>query len=158
MQIDLAKIVGVPAHEVFVTLADIVNWPRMIRAVRKIELLTPGPVRQGTRFRQVRTFFGRERAEEMEVQDFEPPRRLRVITQEKDVFYELDHLVDALHVGSRISLIFRAASRNVAGKAVLPLMSSFIRINLRDELEEQLGDLAAAVHARAQGGPRRPRR
>ena len=40
MQIELHKIVAAKPQAVFRTIADIVNWPQIIRSVAAVELLT----------------------------------------------------------------------------------------------------------------------
>ena len=47
--------------------------------------------------------------------------------------------------GSRLLTIFRIKPRTIAGKGLLPLVSPFMEIRLRDELEQDMDDLAAAV-------------
>ena len=51
MQIELHKTVAAKPQAVFRTIADIVNWPQIIRSVAAVELLTHGRVRVGTRVR-----------------------------------------------------------------------------------------------------------
>jgi hypothetical protein len=81
--------------------------------------------------------------------DFEPPRRLRIIPYDPDLRYELDHIIDAIGGGSRLLMVFRSRPQTIAGKGLLPLMSPFLEIRLRDELEQDMDDLTAAVGALA---------
>jgi hypothetical protein len=46
MRIELHKTVAAKPQAVFRTIADIVNWPQIIRSVAAVELLTHGRVRQ----------------------------------------------------------------------------------------------------------------
>jgi hypothetical protein len=55
------------------------NWPRIIGSVTAIELLTDGRVRVGTRMRLTRIMHGPQMTEELEVETFERPRRLRLV-------------------------------------------------------------------------------
>jgi hypothetical protein len=64
--------------------------------------------------------------------------------------YELDHVIDAIYGGGcRILLIFRSRPGTPAGRAVQPFLSPFMGITLRDELEQDLADLAAAISRQA---------
>lgn len=154
MQIDVTRIVAARPPVVFATMADVADWPRIIGSVIAVELLTPGPIRVGTRLRERRIRFGHETTEELEVADFEEPRRIRLVGDHHDFHYELDHVIDALAAGgSRLMLIFRSKAGSEAGRAIQPLIAPFADIELRDELERDLADLAAAVAAKS--APRR---
>jgi len=48
-------------------------------------------------------------------------------------------------------LIFRSSPATAAGRGLQPLMSPFMSVTLRDELEQDLSDLATAVSRRGLG-------
>jgi hypothetical protein len=114
--------------------------------------LTPGPIQTGTRLREDRIMFGAEVTQEVEIATIERPHRLRLLVDHPDLHYELDHLVDAIYGGScRMMLIFRSSPATAAGRGLQPLMSPFMGVTLRDELEQDLSDLATAVSRRGLG-------
>jgi hypothetical protein len=145
MQIEVHKTVAARPAAVFKTVADIVDWPRIIRSVVAVELLSTGRIRAGTRLRVNRIMYGHETVEELEVETFERPRRLRLVGESRGVNYERDHLIDALHVGSRLALIFRSRPETGPARAAQDFFTPFMQINLRDELERDLVDLASAA-------------
>lgn len=148
MQIDLAKTVAAPPAVAFATVANVTDWPQIIDSIRSIEVLTPGPIRVGTRLREDRVIFGRDSVQEMQVATIDRPHRLRLFVEHPDLHYELDHLIDAVHGdGCRIMLIFRSRPASPAGRALHPFMTPLLEITLRDELERDLSDIAAAVTA-----------
>jgi hypothetical protein len=150
VQIELARIVAARPHAVFATVADVETWPQILRSVRSVELLTPGSIRVGTRLREQRVMFGRETTEEVEVIEIERTRRLRLAGEDLNIRYELDHVIDALAAGgSRLMLIFRIRPEDETDRAVVPFVAPFAQITLRDELEQDLADLAAAARARS---------
>jgi hypothetical protein len=59
--------------------------------------------------------------------------------------YERDHVIDALHVGSRLMLIFRNSAETEPARTTQDFITPFMQINLRDELERDLLDLATAA-------------
>jgi hypothetical protein len=96
--------------------------------------------------------FGAEVTQEVEIATIERPHRLRLLVDHPDLHYELDHLVDAVYGGScRMMLIFRSSPATAAGRGLQPLMSPFMGVTLRDELEQDLSDLATAVSRRGLG-------
>lgn len=146
MQIELAKTVATQPAAAFEVLADVLDWPQIISSIRSVELLTPGPIRVGTRLREDRIVFGRDATLDLEVETFERPHRLRLLVEHPDLHYELDHLIDAIYGGGcRLMLIFRSRPKTAPGQTVQAVMTPLMQIALRDELEQDLSDLAAAV-------------
>jgi carbon monoxide dehydrogenase subunit G len=70
--------VAAPVAEVFALFTDLKNAAGRVKAIKRIELLTNGPVGVGTRFRETRVMFKRDATEEMEITEFEPNRRYTV--------------------------------------------------------------------------------
>jgi hypothetical protein len=145
MQIEIHKTVAAKPQAVFRTIADIVNWPHIIRSVAAVELLTHGRVRVGTRVRLHRIIYGHQMIEELEVETFERPRRLRLIGESRGMHYERDHVIDRLQIGSRLMFIFRSRAGTEPARAAQDFIAPFMQINLRDELERDFVDFAAAA-------------
>jgi hypothetical protein len=129
MQIELHRTVAAKPQAVFRTIADIVNWPQIIRSVAAVELLTHGRVRVGTRVRLHRIICGHQMIEELEVETFERPRRLRLIGESRGMHYERDHLIDRLQIGSRLMFIFRSRAGTEPARAAQDFIAPFMQIN-----------------------------
>jgi len=111
-----------------------------------VEVLTPGPIRAGTRLREHRVMFGAEATHELEVVTVDRPHRFRLQVDHPDLHFELDYLIDAVYGGSgRMMLIFRSHPATAPGHVRQPLMAPFMSVTLRDELERDLADFAAAI-------------
>jgi hypothetical protein len=149
MQLALARTVAARPLTAFKTVADIVELPQIIRSIRSVELLTPGRIRAGTRLREQRIMFGHETIEEIRIAEIERPRRLRLVAENREINYELDHLIDSLGIGSRLTVVFRTRSGTSTGRALYSVISPIMEIKLRDELEQDLADLAAAISAKS---------
>lgn len=74
----ITKRIHAPVGKVFALAADIPNASKAIPAILKIEMLTPGPVGKGTKWRETRKMFGKEAVEVMEITDFQPGRSYSV--------------------------------------------------------------------------------
>jgi hypothetical protein len=73
---------------VFKTVADIMNWPRIIPLSRGGRVLSTGRIRAGTQVRLNRIMYGHETIEELEVETFEWPRRLHLVRENRGMHYE----------------------------------------------------------------------
>jgi hypothetical protein len=97
---------------------------------------------------------GQEATDELEVMTIERPRRMRLVGETGGTHYEVDHLVDALAVGSCLMMIFRNRPKTQTARGLRDFIAAFMDIRLRDDLEEDLNDFAAAAVARARSRKR----
>jgi hypothetical protein len=149
MQTDVTRNIAARPPAIFAVVSDIAHWPQIFGAVRNIEPLTDGPVREGTRLRENRIMFGHEATEEMEVATFKPPHEFGLTLDNRGMHWEREFIIDALASGgSRVMLVFRSRPEGGVGRTMQPLMRPFMQIVLRDEMERDLADLAAAVSSR----------
>lgn len=58
--------------EVFNAFSDLKNLANNVRAIKSIEILTPGDVGIGSKFKETRLMFGKESSETMEITQFSP--------------------------------------------------------------------------------------
>jgi hypothetical protein len=96
--------------------------------------------------REDRIMFGAKSTHELEIVTLECPRRLHLLVSHPDLHFELDHLIDGIYGGScRMMLILRSRPASAPEQALQPFMAPFMGVTLRDELEQDLSDLATAV-------------
>ena len=90
---------------VFAFLADPAKQPAWQSDLNEIEQLTAGPMRVGTRIREVRRLGRRQREYQADVSDFEPDRRfaLRVLTGPR---VALSYAFEAEEGGTRLRYQF----------------------------------------------------
>jgi hypothetical protein len=74
--------IAAPLDRVFRTFADIEHGPDHVSGIKKLEMMTPGPVRVGTRWLETREIMGRLDTAEMEMTAFERDR-MYTITHHK---------------------------------------------------------------------------
>lgn len=78
MRVSHQQTVAAPVADVFSLFADIPSCADRIEAITKIEMLTDGPMREGTRWRETRRVGKRECTEEMGFSAFAPNRSYTV--------------------------------------------------------------------------------
>ncbi len=95
MLLSLETSIAAPREHVFSVLSDIAGWPDQISGIDRVELLTEGPVRVGTRFRETRRMHGREATEEMTVAELVAPERLVLTAENHGTHYRASHYLEA---------------------------------------------------------------
>lgn len=151
MQIRVEAIAEASLQVAFATAIDIAAWPAFVSGVQGVELLTPGPIGAGTRFRETRAMFGRTASEEMTVTEIEAPRRFLLTALNHGTAYRVEHRFEAEGAATRLVLVFEGRPVTLAARLLMPLGLLF-RGSVRRQLEGDLADLAREAGRRQRGG------
>lgn len=103
-------LVRLPPEPIFVFVADdfLRNYPRWSPEVRRLELLTPGPLRVGSRARQVRVDQGRRSESTFRVVALDPPSRVGFaeVSGQFGIEYRIDPVGDPAAGRTRLTFAF----------------------------------------------------
>lgn len=149
MKIEIETMVAAPPQIVYGTLTDLAHWPEFLRGVARVEVLTPGTLAIGTRFRETRTMLGRSTTEEMTVAALDPPHRFELTAENHGTRYRVVQNVSAVAGGSQLRLSFEGTPVTLAAKlgAVLALL---FKGAVTRQLQSDLADVKAEAERRAQ--------
>jgi hypothetical protein len=150
MKIEIATDIAAPPEVVYATISDIAHWQDFIRAVERLEILNPGPVAVGTKFRETRTMFGRTATEEMTVAVLDPPRRFDVTAESRGTRYRAIHEITAAPGGSRLRLVFEGTAVTF-GARVGMVIGALFKGAVTKQLQSDLADIKAEAERRARG-------
>lgn len=148
MRLVMHAVVAAPQHVTFATATDVAGWPRFASAIRRIEMLSPGPLAVGTRFRETRVMYGREATEEMTVAELEAPRRFVLTAFNHGTAYRVEHQFEPQGGGTRMTLAFEGRPVGLVAKLFLPLGLLFVG-SVRRQLAADLADLQREAERRA---------
>jgi uncharacterized protein YndB with AHSA1/START domain len=143
-EIVVSRHVDANPQRVFALFTDLANAAQHVKGIDKLELLTPGPVGKGTRFRETRTLFGRQHSEEMEVVEFEPGRSFTVGNESGGARSRKKYSISPEARGSFVRFHFSIEpltfTAKLLGALAVPLRKKMTRL-----LEQDLLDLRAAA-------------
>jgi carbon monoxide dehydrogenase subunit G len=145
-EVKLVKHVQAPPDKVFRIASDFAEAAERIEGIQRVELLTPGPVRLGTRFRETRLMFGREATEEMEVTAFDPPHSYTLGCESHGCRYAAEFRFTASGTGTEVAMEFKATPLTFLAKAMAVAMAPMIR-QVADVCAKDLDDLKRAVES-----------
>ncbi len=146
MHIEIESLVAAPPAAVFAVTTDIARWPGVISAIQHIDVLTPGPVGIGTRFRETRMMLGRKATEEMTVTELVPPERFVLTAFNHGTRYRAEHLFRAVAGGTQLRLVFVGVPETLAARLLTPL-GWLMRGTVMRQLEADFADLKRAAEA-----------
>lgn len=140
--IEVSERIDAPREAVWLRATAIEEWPETIEAILKVENLTGGPMRVGTRFRETRVMFGKEATEEMEVSEFEPPMRYVTLAESHGSKYRSEVLFEEQADGGTVMTFrFEATPVTMGAKVMGAVMMPMMKKMLRKCLGEDLGDM-----------------
>ena len=143
-QITLEKQVRAPIQRVFAVATNLRDAPKTIPAITKLEVLTEGPVRLGTRFRETRKMFGREATEVMEVTAFDPPRAMSIGCENHGCRYRSDFRFEPRDGGTHVEMTFAAEPLSFMAKVMSVMMRPMMK-KIMAECAKDLDGIAAAA-------------
>lgn len=150
MRIKVDTVARASAEAAFAAAIDIASWPRFMSAMESVEVLTPGAVATGTRFRETRRMFGRSASEEMTVAEIDPQRRLLLTAFSHGTAYEAEHAFAPEGGGTRITLTFEARPVALLSRIFAPLGWLSLGV-VKRQLAADLADLAREAERRHGG-------
>ena len=148
MQITVETLINAPRAEVFALAIDLARWPEFIKAIEKIEVLTPGPVRVGTRFRETRRMYGRRATEEMTLAELAAPERIVLTAENYGTRYRIQEHFIAEAAGTRIRIDFEGTPLTWTASLLAPLATAMAG-SVKEQLAADLADIKRAAESGA---------
>ena len=137
-RIHLSICVDAAPRTVFAVVSDVERSPDRITWFEKVEMLTDGPVRVGTKWRETRRMNNKQCVEEWEMIAFESPSYFSAYCDSQGYDVEWTMRVDPEGDGSRLTLDMMTKPRTFIGKLMTPiewLMSKMMKRLVLQDLE-----------------------
>jgi len=143
-ELAMSRTIAAPVDATFAAFSDFANAPQRVSAIKRVELVTPGAVRVGTRFRETRVMFGKEATEVFEVVGFEPGRSYALRCQACGAEWRYDFAFRPEGRGTRVDV--KASVRGVSffAKLMAPLAGLMMK-SISKAFEKDLDDLERSL-------------
>jgi uncharacterized protein YndB with AHSA1/START domain len=139
MTIESSVMIAAPVERVFAACSDFEHAAERVTQIESVEMLTPGPVGVGTRFKETRIMFGKRATEEMEIAEFDPPTRYLMIAESHGARYETTFRFTPEQGGTRVTFEFTATPLTFFAKLMSPLgrlMAGTLKKCVTQDLED----------------------
>lgn len=150
--VTVEKTIRAAPERVFAISTDLENLAERISGIERVEVLTEGPMREGTRWREPRKMFGKESTEEMWVTAFEPPRSFVVEAESHGARYRTEFRFEPEGLGTRVTMVFGARPLTLAAR-ILSVIGILTMGSVRKMLERDLDEVKRAAEAATKGTP-----
>lgn len=136
--------VKAPVDQVFRLFTDIEHAAEHVSGIKKIGIMSTGPINLGFRWCETREVLGRLDDAEMEITSFEPNRTYTVTHQKGGVRIDTIFTFEPVPAGTKVSIEFELSSQGLPPGLLVPLEWA-IGGKVRHVLSDDLADLKASI-------------
>ncbi|MCH8822853.1 MAG: SRPBCC family protein [Planctomycetes bacterium] len=138
-----------PPEIVWEVMSDLENAADRIDAIVKLEILTEGPVGQGTRFKETRIMFKKEATETMEITSWNPPNSYTTEADGCGCHYTSVITCEKDGDGTLVTMSFEAEAMSAFGKIMSALTGWMMKSVCAKAFDKDLENLKNFVESQA---------
>jgi hypothetical protein len=127
-------------YEVFNAFSDLKNLANNVEAIKSIELLTPGDIGIGSKFKETRVMFGKESSETMEITEFSPPDYFKEEAQSNGMHYVTEWRFIGEDNNTIVSIDFSGTPTTLSAR-ILNVLFSFMTGGMKKAFLADMADL-----------------
>jgi uncharacterized protein YndB with AHSA1/START domain len=142
--IKVSREVAAPVETVFAMFTDIEHGPGRVSGIKRIDTMTFGDFRLGTKWREAREVLGRLDDAEMEITTFERNRSYTITHHKAGVRIDTVFAFEPVGAGTRVSIEFALHPQGLPPALLSPLEWA-IAGKVRDVLDTDLLDLKQSI-------------
>jgi hypothetical protein len=142
--ITVSEQIPAPLSVVFGRFTDLEGSPDRVSGIKAIELLTPGPFRLGTRWRETREVLGRLDTAEMEVTAFDRDKTYTITHHKMGTKIDAVFTFERASEGTKVKIEFTLAGQGMPPGLLAPFEWA-IAGKIRDVLSQDLADLKGSM-------------
>lgn len=113
MRIQVTRQIAAPPAQVFDTVAHVERFRQAVPQIVRTEILGPTQRGAGTRFRETRQMGKREVTTELEITEYVPPERVRIVADAGGTTWDTLFLVRPAGGGSELQMTMDARARRL---------------------------------------------
>ncbi len=133
---NVTRRIDAPIEAVFDAVANIEKFSSIIPHILSVEFLTESRTGVGTRFRETRQMGKRQASTELEVTEYVPNQRVRMVSDQGGTIWDTIFLTTATADGSvLLSLEMDARAYKLAAKLFNPLIAGMIRKAIEKDMD-----------------------
>lgn len=147
-KISIDRVINASPERVFAHATNVESWAEIVPAIDKVELLTPGPIQVGSRFRETRTMMGREATEEMEFLVLDSPNEYVLGAESHGCRYRTSFTLTPEGEATRLTMTFQSEPLTRFAKVMSFMMKPFMK-KLLDLCAKDLDAIKAHIESGA---------
>ena len=131
----VSRQISAPAATVFDTVAHIENFSKAVPGIVNIEFLTESRTGVGTKFKETRVMKGREATVELEVTEYEPNQRIRIVSDTHGTVWDTVFTVAESAGQTQLEMVMDANAYKLLSKLMNPLIKGMIQKAIEGDMD-----------------------
>ncbi len=133
---EVVRDVNAPASAVFDAVAHIENFREIVPDITGVEFLSEQHTGVGARFRETRRFGKRESSTELEVTEYVPGERVRLVADQGGTVWDTVFTTSARpDGGTQLTMVMDANAYKLAAKLINPLVMGMVRKAIEKDMD-----------------------
>jgi hypothetical protein len=128
---------------------DIESIADTISGITRVEVLTDGPIGEGTRWRETRVMMGKERTEELEITSVSAPESYDVECDSCGCLMRCRFTFEERDGGTQMHMSMVTEPRTLFARIVTPLMMPLMRRQMTRCMAQDFEDVRGAIEGQA---------
>jgi carbon monoxide dehydrogenase subunit G len=133
--VTIIRTIHAPVDLVFQTISDIQNFSKVVPDIVKYEYLSDTKTGVGTRFRETRLMKGKEISTDLEVTEYHPNERIRMVTDSHGTVWDSVFTVHQKGKDTVLNLTMTANAYKIMPKLINPIMKGFFKKSLEKDVD-----------------------
>ena len=129
------RMIHAPVEAVFNTVAHIDEFRKALPHIVDVEFLSEQTIGAGTRFRETRLMQDKYHVTELEVTEYEPHQRVRLVTDTNGTVWDTLFTVEDRDGITRLELIMDAKAHKFSARIVNPLIKGFVQHAIESDMD-----------------------
>ncbi len=133
--VETARSIAAPPDQVFQVVAHIEDFHNINPNITNVEFLTDSHTGVGTRFKETRIMKGREATTTLEVTEYEPPSKVRIVSDEGGTIWDTIFTVNPEGDGSLLTMKMDATPYKLTAKLITPLIMRMVSKGIEADMD-----------------------
>lgn len=131
----VTRSIAASPDRVFAAVSEVENLPNVVPDVVGVEVLSPASTGVGTRFVETRLMRGKETKTELEVTEFVPSERVRMVTDSHGTVWDTVFTVQQQGERTELGLTMDARAHELLPRILNPIMKGLIKKGLEKHVD-----------------------
>jgi uncharacterized membrane protein len=132
---EVEVIIHAPVDKVFAISADIPNAPRHIPSIKRIDMLTEGEVRAGTKWKETRLSGKKEAVVELQITQFDAPEAYTVAAEAMGSKYRTVLAFEKAPEGTKVVMTTYVESKGFMAGVMASMLEKSVKRGLQEDLD-----------------------
>lgn len=140
ISVETSRVISAPVEKVFATLSSIEEYSKAVPGIENVEFLSEKKVGVGTRFRETRTFNGKQASTVLEVTELVPNKMIRMVSDEGGTIWDTVFTVESTISSdatptTKMSMKMDARPYRLFAKALIPMILGMVSKAIESDMD-----------------------